>query len=111
MLRGRKYEPHGMVSRHPYIKFASSISDLISKVIEIELGDFSRVQVKPEAFPLAAATQHEFAIAATAEVIKEAKAYGIKLYHATCHECSSFRMIQNGTCKVCLDCGSTTGCS
>lgn len=111
MLRGQKYEPHGMVSRHPYIKFASSISDLISKVIEIELGDFSRVQVKPEAFPLAAATQHEFAIAATAEVVKEAKAYGIKLYHATCHECSSFRMVQNGTCKVCLDCGSTTGCS
>jgi ribonucleoside-diphosphate reductase alpha chain len=111
MLRGQKYEPHGLVSRHPYIKFASSISDLISKVIEIELGDFSRVQVKPEAFPLATTTLYDSPLAATADMITEAKANGIKLYHATCHHCSSFRMVLNGTCKVCLDCGSTTGCS
>lgn len=98
MLRGQKYEPHGLVCRHPHIKFASSISDLISKVIEIELGDFSRVQVKSEVFT-------------TTDMITQAKANGIKLYHAICHHCSSFRMVLNGTCKVCLDCGSTTGCS
>ena len=37
MLRGQKYEPYGFVQKHPYIKYVSSISDLISKVIDIEL--------------------------------------------------------------------------
>ena len=46
MLRGQKYEPYGFVQKHPYIKYVSSISDLISKVIDIEVGDFSRCQVK-----------------------------------------------------------------
>ena len=49
MLRGQKYEPYGFVTRHPYIKYCTSISDLISKVIDIELGDYSRCQVKPAA--------------------------------------------------------------
>ena len=47
MLRGQKYEPYGFVQKHPYIKHVSSISDLISKVIDIELGDYSRCQIKP----------------------------------------------------------------
>ncbi|MFB0918363.1 MAG: ribonucleoside-diphosphate reductase, partial [Clostridiaceae bacterium] len=38
MLRGQKYEPYGFVSRHPYIKHVTSISDLISKIIDIETG-------------------------------------------------------------------------
>ena len=48
MLRGQKFEPSGPVSRHPNIKFAESIADLISKVIDIECGDYSKCQVKPE---------------------------------------------------------------
>lgn len=28
-----------------------------------------------------------------------------------CSNCSSMRMVQNGTCKKCMDCGETTGCS
>ena len=47
MLRGQKYEPYGFVSRHPNIKYCSSISDLISKIIDLEIGDYTRVQVKP----------------------------------------------------------------
>lgn len=129
MLRGQKFEPHGFVTRHPYIKTASSISDLISKVIDIELGDFSRVQVKPEAgdvimrsherFVTPGAGQQEQAATTMSperqltmdDIIKDAKANGEKLYHSTCSYCSSFRMVINGACKVCLDCGTTTGCS
>ena len=48
MLRGQMYEPYGFVQSHPNIKYVTSISDLISKVIDIELGDYTRVQVKPE---------------------------------------------------------------
>jgi ribonucleoside-diphosphate reductase alpha chain len=28
-----------------------------------------------------------------------------------CPDCGSLRMVQNGACKKCLDCGETTGCS
>ena len=130
MLRGQKYEPHGFVSRHPYIKHVSSISDLISKVIDIELGDFSRVQVKPEADDvilrssqrLAPLSPEEMKMLAKEAVgnkeqqaietmIRKAEKEGEKLYHSVCYNCSSFRMVMNGTCKVCLDCGTTTGCS
>ncbi|MBS3950432.1 MAG: vitamin B12-dependent ribonucleotide reductase [Peptococcaceae bacterium] len=126
MLRGQKYEPHGFVTRHPYIKTASSISDLISKVIEIELGDYSRVQVKPEAGDVIMRSHERFTVTpeasaatkisperqlTTDDIIKDAKANGEKLYHSACSNCSSFRMVINGTCKVCLDCGTTTGCS
>jgi len=28
-----------------------------------------------------------------------------------CPTCGSYKMKRSGTCKVCLECGSTTGCS
>ncbi len=140
MLRGQQYEPYGFVQRHPYIKYATSISDLISKIIDIELGDFSRCQVKPEdnarALPPLLAEQisvnelmsekidlglgaeqynpdnTEFGSAFIHESARAAAAHGERVYDgSTCPNCSSMRMVQNGTCKVCLDCGSTTGCS
>lgn len=132
MLRGQKYEPYGFVSRHPNIKYCSSISDLISKIIDMEIGDYSRVQVKPSPEELAREQallgqlgQGAFAsngVGAGPEQIgmdeyihedaQEAFENGEKLYDgSTCSNCSGIRMMRNGTCKVCLDCGSTTGCS
>lgn len=98
MLRGQKYEPYGFVQKHPYIKYVTSISDLISKIIDIELNDFTRCQLKPSSLKI------------------DEKAYtkqteGERIYGSTCRACSSTRMVKNGTCMVCLDCGSTTGCS
>lgn len=167
MLRGQKYEPYGFVQRHPYIKNVSSISDLISKIIDIELGDYTRAQVKPEGYdkpgtewaPNGIAQRVNFArtngdaitedeaednyrrmeteahasAAATTETTEttvaeveldvptEAEIHADaaeiakgaeKVFDgSTCYTCSSTRLVQNGTCKVCLDCGSTTGCS
>jgi len=143
MLRGQKYEPYGFVKRHPNIKYVSSISDLISKVIDIELGDFSRCQVKEEenrpVFVQSAITTKETTLTLEPAVdlfedefkedaqpehfiyvadknklsdhAKDAKANGERLYDSICPTCSSTRMVKNGTCKVCLDCGATTGCS
>ena len=113
MLRGQKYEPYGFVQKHPYIKYVSSISDLISKVIDIELGDYSRCQVKPESFY--ENTDSDLIEASTTSLnnkkSSEKKVDGERIYGSTCPHCSSTRMIRNGTCMVCLDCGSTTGCS
>lgn len=131
MLRGQKYEPYGFVTRHPFIKYCTSISDLISKIIDIEIGDFSRCQVKPEGtdglpetapvFPnlpdreYATGTQGEPRANGHAPepVVNSAPPIqGERLYDGSvCPTCSSTRMVRNGTCKVCLDCGTTTGCS
>ncbi|KAA8664176.1 vitamin B12-dependent ribonucleotide reductase [Clostridium sp. HV4-5-A1G] len=116
MLRGQKYEPYGFVQKHPYIKYVSSISDLISKIIDIELGDFSRCQVKPENYDKdslilgSSSTELNSGKISTTE-IKTKKIDGERIYGSTCPNCSSTRMVRNGTCMVCLDCGSTTGCS
>jgi ribonucleoside-diphosphate reductase alpha chain len=116
MLRGQKYEPYGFVQKHPYIKYVSSISDLISKIIDIELGDFSRCQIKPENYDKnslilgnSSAELNSGKINNTE--IKTKKIDGERVYGAVCPTCSSTRMVRNGTCMVCLDCGSTTGCS
>ncbi len=107
-LRNQQFEPSGFVSRHPYIKSAASISDLISKVIDIELGDFSRCQVKPKKF----SRVHSVEVDITKEPVDEAKSEEpVRIYGETCANCGSNNMVRNGTCKVCQDCGSTTGCS
>lgn len=129
MLRGQKYEPYGFVSKHPYIKHVTSISDLISKIIDIETGDFSRCQVKPEADeldnfhpdssvslrglrkPAEEAEGPAYGSLVSKAELKDAEDNGEKLYGSVCSNCSSTRMVMNGTCKVCLDCGTTTGCS
>ena len=169
MLRGQMYEPYGFVQSHPNIKYVTSISDLISKVIDIELGDYSRVQVKPEGWsqiagatpaepvaaveavaaveervsaagaaddeePVVAPEEMDRLVAAKEDELREetgnvdtgdfytaafvneaarnAALHGERLYDgSTCPNCGSSRMVQNGTCKVCMDCGTTTGCS
>lgn len=129
MLRGQKYEPYGFVSKHPYIKHVTSISDLISKIIDIEMGDFSRCQIKPEVNdldnyhpayrevplkgvnPSDADFEPTYGSISSKDLIKDAEENGEKLYGSVCSNCSSTRMVMNGTCKVCLDCGTTTGCS
>ncbi len=126
MLRGQKYEPYGFVQKHPYIKYVSSISDLVSKIIDIETGDYSRCQVKPENYcdPDSAPDQAaaiEESLASGNQLNKDMEPIkvedvdnnikGERVYGSTCPNCSSTRMVRNGTCMVCLDCGSTTGCS
>ena len=119
MLRGQKYEPYGFVQRHPYIKYCTSVSDLISKVLDIEAGDYTRVQVKPKEW-LEGQTAGEGEPARQQvsmdefihEKAREASRTGQRLYDGSvCPNCSGTRMVKNGTCKVCLDCGETTGCS
>jgi ribonucleoside-diphosphate reductase alpha chain len=117
MLRGQKFEPYGFVQRHPYIKYCTSVSDLISKVLDIEGGDYTRVQVKPEGDELLSGEEPvEPTQISMDEFIHEkaldASKNGERLYDGTvCANCSSTRLVRNGTCKVCLDCGETTGCS
>lgn len=132
MLRGQKFEPYGFVQKHPYIKSVSSISDLISKIIDIELGDYTRCQIKPDNYSNANTPKNPLmpeeseistcmsecedvlvpiSTLSTTETLSPDKIQGERLYSETCSHCSSTRLVRNGTCKVCLDCGTTTGCS
>lgn len=117
LLRGQQFEPSGFVARHPYIKSASSIADLLSKIIDLELGDFRRIQIKPSSdeFLLSKAVE----IAGDTKEEKEIKSIEIdindedvqRVYGEVCPVCNSSQLFTNGTCKVCKECGSTTGCS
>ncbi len=107
-LKNQKFEPSGFVSRHPYIKSAASISDLISKVIDIELGDFTRCQVKPEQFSKVYPVKMEVGNFPQKKDVEEETE---RIYGETCANCGSNNLVRNGTCKVCQDCGTTTGCS
>lgn len=126
MLRGQQYEPSGFVSRHPYIKQATSISDLVSKIIDIELGDFSRCQVKPNGKDAILSAKdlvelmakkgyttesYPVSVSASGNPSNEDDAEGERVYGEVCASCGSTRLRRNGTCKVCEDCGATTGCS
>ncbi len=107
MLKDQKYEPSGPVQRHPYIKFASSISDLISKVIEIECGDYSSCQVKPEGLGQPVENQMMF----INEPKDDEKEYqGERIYDEICSVCGSDNLWKTGVCKTCRQCGATTGC-
>ncbi len=101
MYRGQKYEPSGQVTGHPYIKFVDSISDLISKIIDIELGNFDYVQVKPEGYEQTPIH----------DVLNKAYTVNDYIYGEVCTNCKSMKLVKNGTCKVCTECGTTTGCS
>jgi len=111
MLRGQKYEPYGFVQKHPYIKHVSSISDLISKVIDIELGDYSRCQIKPNPEDVVKATIQHNEVSTTSIGHGKSEIKGERIYSEVCSNCSSTNLVRNGTCKVCQDCGTTTGCS
>ena len=78
-------------------------------MIDIELGDFSRCQIKPKKFSRVHAVEIEVQEAANKKI--EDSQSGEKIYGESCTNCSGTNLVRNGTCKVCLDCGSTTGCS
>ncbi|NMA83993.1 MAG: vitamin B12-dependent ribonucleotide reductase [Epulopiscium sp.] len=116
MYRGQKYEPSGFVNGHPYIKSVDSISDLISKIIDIELGDYTYCQVKPttlnhHASSSSLSSVHENAGNSSYNEITKTFERAEVIYGEVCPHCKSTRMIKNGTCKVCTECGTTTGCS
>jgi ribonucleoside-diphosphate reductase alpha chain len=106
MYRGQKYEPNGFVTEHPHIKHVDSISDLISKIIDIETGDYTYCQVKPDEEADGEVTQRTIFVKGRDDFNAADFLYG-----EVCAICKSDKMVKNGTCKVCIECGTTTGCS
>lgn len=107
MYRGTKYSPSGFVGGHPYIKMCDSIGDLISKILEIEVGVYTYCQVKPENSqiePPKVTPQLP-----THEVGNSNSKTGTRVYDKVCSKCGSDNMVKAGTCYYCSNCGNSSG--
>ena len=128
-----RFDPAGAVTGHEHIKNATSIIDYIFRVLGHEyLGrnDFVHVKTMDSNHKTEHETQTETTtiispnkeISSTARAKKqkpkengsaaiamEAKSQGYT--GEQCTECASMRVKRNGSCTVCEDCGTTSGCS
>ncbi|MDR0447527.1 MAG: hypothetical protein LBH07_02540, partial [Treponema sp.] len=128
-----RFEPHGIVQGHDYVKMSTSVIDYIFRDLAISyLKRTDLGQVKPEDL-LATGTQDtkgnpgsvEARHAVTEGTIEQNKTRGkvkntetvrhiarVKGYEGDpCPGCGSFTLVRNGTCMKCDTCGGTTGCS
>jgi ribonucleoside-diphosphate reductase alpha chain len=123
-----RFEPAGPVQGHSNIKMSTSILDYVFRLLGYEyLNREDLVQVKPDhanqkvqaqlpgiqAAPVAVstpvATQQVTMSPSEPDSRQMAKAQGFT--GDTCTNCGSMKMKRNGSCMVCIECGTTTGCS
>jgi ribonucleoside-diphosphate reductase alpha chain len=105
------FEPKGQVYGHPYIKYASSLTNLIARLLDYHaLGNTDMLTVKPEA------AADEARVADRASAV-DAEAYGRradlrhKMTGEQCPNCGSELVVPNGAnCKKCLECKYAPGC-
>lgn len=120
-----RFEPAGAVQGHNAIKNSTSILDYVFRSIGYDyLGrkDFVHVKAVDEVLESNGENGHaqvavpSLAVHAQPEhsATRNSQVYQAKVQGYTgeqCENCGSMRVKQNGTCKVCDDCGMTTGCS
>jgi len=120
-----RFEPAGTVQGHNAIKNSTSILDYVFRSIGYDyLGrkDFVHVKAVDEVLESNGENGHaKFAEPSLAlhvepehSATRKSQVYQAKVQGYTgeqCENCGSMRVKQNGTCKVCEDCGMTTGCS
>lgn len=127
-LRGHTFEPRGMVVGHDNVKMATSVVDAIIRVIGYYYTgqeDLVQVQGGPVASSAPASVKApHVTMPAVAPADPDAghdtashksevasKPEGERIYGKSCSSCGSANLIQAGSCAVCGDCGTTTGCS
>lgn len=122
------FDPSGMVIGDKAIKQASSPIDYIFRVLGIEYADrkdlahikdfetkrdAKKETKKDTSDVLETDSKKEKSnygeLSEEQKAIKEAKSKGYT--GEACPSCGSMRLKRNGTCMLCEDCGSTTGCS
>jgi ribonucleoside-diphosphate reductase alpha chain len=123
-LRGHTFEPRGVVGGHANVKMASSVIDAIVRILGYRyLHDEDLVQVKglvetpaPQraiasvATTIPATTIHT-ATTHAASATPAATPSSERVFGEACSACGGGHLMKAGSCKVCGDCGTTTGCS
>ncbi len=122
-----RFEPHGVVTGHPNIKFATSIVDYIFRVLSVEyLQRYDFAQVKPAEAPavIEDPTVPKLVGTSASEPPQvDAPATGSEMHGAldaqleemmgdapVCDGCGHIT-VRNGACYKCLNCGNSMGCS
>jgi ribonucleoside-diphosphate reductase alpha chain len=109
-----KGHPAGMVIGHDAIRMSSSLIDFVSRLLgfeylnRIDLVHIKDVKRKKEDGNYISKTQDH---SLNEEEIKRLKAKSQGYTGESCSNCGSMKMRRNGTCMLCEDCGTTTGCS
>ena len=123
-----RFEPSGMVEGHPNIKNSTSIIDYIFRLLGFEyLNRTDLVHIKPspqkeniaiqssteEVKPIPASVTAKPAPqkAAAVQKVTSVQPTGTSSDALPCTNCGSLALIRNGTCHLCTNCGTTTGCS
>ena len=106
-----KFEPNGVVQGHDDLKMCQSILDFIFKDLAINYAgnkSFSHtIKENEENSDVFERTEYLQKHELKSTVGNESYAYSGK----PCTNCGSMNMRPNGTCFVCQDCGTTTGCA
>jgi len=130
-----RFEPHGVVSGHPNIKFATSIVDYIFRVLGVEyLQRYDFAQVKPseepagiedpttplvegppESMPISLPPPALVESPQAASTMDQRGALDAQLEEMmgdapVCDNCGHIT-VRNGACYKCLNCGNSMGCS
>lgn len=104
------FPPGGPVQGDPAVKNATSIVDYLFRVLGFEYLGRKELVHNQDATPTRARQERQKrAMSAEEKEIADAKARGYT--GERCPSCGSLRLKRNGTCMLCEDCGSTTGCS
>ena len=125
-----RFEPSGMVEGHPNIKNSTSIIDYIFRLLGFEyLNRTDLVHIKPQPSEKVVEAKKPEAEKMTVKMtslkpVTSAKPETAAQPQATtqqptgtssdalpCTNCGSLALIRNGTCHLCTNCGTTTGCS
>jgi ribonucleoside-diphosphate reductase alpha chain len=125
-----RFEPSGIVEGHPNIKNATSIIDYIFRLLGFEyLNRSDLVHIKPQVTETV--EKKVEAKKESSKMILESKPQPKAVSKAQnaagspipvgvsgtasdalpCANCGSLSLIRNGTCLLCTNCGTTTGCS
>ena len=106
-----KFEPHGMVTGHPYLKNATSLIDAIFRVLGHQyLGRTDFLQITPDEAQKAKTPKFDQPQPVNAPK-HDPEAAARTSDHVPCGECGATDFLRTGTCYVCITCGASQGCS
>jgi ribonucleoside-diphosphate reductase alpha chain len=105
-----RFEPNGPVQGNSRIKSCSSITDYIFRELAVTyLGREDLAHVTPCIEPTTSSPEAGDSVDMIVQ--RQPPAGGMRYTGDACVTCGNFTMVRNGTCSVCMTCGSTSGCS
>ncbi len=109
-----KFEPHGYVEGHPYLKNATSLIDAIFRILgHTYLGRTDFFQITPPTLEESSAKKGGNPGPADnpGSSAKDSNTPVTTNDHMPCGECGGIEFMRTGTCYVCITCGASQGCS